>query len=516
MSSIKIGKNIIELLTVGMYENPFCAFREYIQNSVDQIDKAVDLGILADRNKGQIHVKISQQERIIEIYDNATGIPSSETWGILTSIAASEKNKAKHRGFRGIGRLGGIAYCKELIFETSYFGEDTKTIVTWDAKKLRSIISDHKNKSDAQEVASNIISTKTESCGINDHYFKVILKGVTNNKLLETADVKNYLKMVSPVPIDNKFIMKQEIYKNFDQECIPLDEYNIYVDTEQIYKPYHSTIYKLVNDAKKRVDEIFDIQFIDFEIDNQRVAYGWYGISTQLQQIPSNNIFRGIRLRKGNIEIGDEHTLRKFFKDGRIHFYFVGEIHVVSPDIVPNGRRDYFDETEQLINFEIQLKNFFNTELHKITYDASSIHSSVKKIDTYQELKQKYEEKIKSNGFVSKSESTEFESKLDKQKEEADKALKIIEKYRDKSKTNDTLGKILTKTVGHDEKELTKKIDSPKTDITKHKIKYQTEQLSKLSKKEQKLVSEIFEEIRKILPPDLSKNLIDKITDKLK
>lgn len=39
-----IGKNIIESLTLGMYENPFCIYREYIQNSADAIDKAGALG----------------------------------------------------------------------------------------------------------------------------------------------------------------------------------------------------------------------------------------------------------------------------------------------------------------------------------------------------------------------------------------------------------------------------------------------------------------------------------------
>jgi hypothetical protein len=252
MNNVKIGKNIIDLLTSGMYENPFCVYREYIQNSVDQIDKAVDLGLLSDRSKGSIYLNVNELDKSVEIFDNATGVPSSLAWDMLTSIAASEKDKTKQRGFRGIGRLGGIAYCKELIFETSYHGEKVKTIISWNAKELRSIISNQQNKSEAHEVAHDVITTQTLSEGISEHYFKVTMKGVTNHKLLDLAEIRSYLKMVAPVPIENKFILKSEVYSKFKTEKIKIDEYNVYVNTEQIYKPYNSDIYSIVNNYCRR------------------------------------------------------------------------------------------------------------------------------------------------------------------------------------------------------------------------------------------------------------------------
>ena len=41
MSEIKIGKNAIENLTRGMYEDSRIIYREYIQNAADQIDYAI-------------------------------------------------------------------------------------------------------------------------------------------------------------------------------------------------------------------------------------------------------------------------------------------------------------------------------------------------------------------------------------------------------------------------------------------------------------------------------------------
>jgi len=518
MSSVVIGKNIIELLTSGMYENPFFMYREYIQNSVDQIDKAVDTDILSQRKDGHVFINIDCNDKSIEIIDNATGVSSSDSWNVLTSIAASEKDRTIHRGFRGIGRLGGLAYCKELVFETSCAGEAKKTVLTWDAKKLRSIIGNQSNKQEAQDVARDIISFNNDiKEDISEHYFKVILRGVTSHKLLDVKEVRSYLSMVAPVPIDNKFILKDMVYDEFIDKHLNIDEYNIYVNTEQLYRMYNSNIYDIVNSNKKKIDDVFDVQFIDIKDGDKRLAYGWYGITAMLRQLPSCNLSRGIRLRKGNIQIGDSNTLRKFFNDPRFHHYFIGEIHILSPSIIPNGRRDYFDENETLSHFEAEIGSFVNTELHKLTRDTSDIHSSVRKLESYNQFKAEFEEKVEKHGFVSKTEYNELQEKLEKSKQEADKAVKTLDKIEEKAKSNITLGKILKRSVGTENKTLLTKTTVPdKTTNSSVKVKWQTDKLSKLSKKEQKLVSEIYEVIRTVLPPDLAQNVINKVNDKLK
>lgn len=69
-----IGKNVIENLTLGMYENSLMIYREYIQNAADSIDKAINLGILKekqdqyttdldDKEKAQIDIYIDQKKK---------------------------------------------------------------------------------------------------------------------------------------------------------------------------------------------------------------------------------------------------------------------------------------------------------------------------------------------------------------------------------------------------------------------------------------------------------------------
>ena len=114
------GKYLFEILTSGMYANPLHIFREYIQNSADSIDEAVEEKILAQHD-GEIHIIIDSEKETIVIYDNGMGIKSSEAKGTLLSIGNSGKGGTKRRGFRGIGRLGGLAYARTVVFETSFY-----------------------------------------------------------------------------------------------------------------------------------------------------------------------------------------------------------------------------------------------------------------------------------------------------------------------------------------------------------------------------------------------------------
>ena len=190
-----IGKNVIETLTLGMYENAHFIYREYVQNSADQIDIAVEKGILNTKNDGQISISIDKENKSIGIEDNATGIKSSEVLQFLGDVANSQKDRNKRKGFRGIGRLGGLGYCETLIFETSYQGESTKSVITLNAKQLKKIIEDRSLNMDAATVISTITRLEKEDEIKNDHYFRVKLINVTNNELLDDEFSKSVLSM---------------------------------------------------------------------------------------------------------------------------------------------------------------------------------------------------------------------------------------------------------------------------------------------------------------------------------
>lgn len=511
MKSLKIGKDVIESLTLGMYDDSRFIFREYLQNSADQIDRAVDDGLISSRRLGNIFVTIAPLEKKIIIEDNASGIESSKVFQILGNIALSEKDRDKDKGFRGIGRLGGLAYCEILTFETSFFGELVKSTMTWDAMELRKIINDRHLKIEAIEVIERITTYTTSEEGKDKHYFKVILENVNNSDLLDIQKVREYLSMVAPLPFDNRFIFKQKIKDSFYSDYkFEIDEYKIFVNQEELYKAYTTSIYEKSNGCKKKIDEIFDIKFFELNDNQVPIAIGWYGLSKTINQIPSINISRGFRLRKGNIQIGLDDTLRRFHKDSRFHFYYFGEVHAINKELIPNSRRDFFLENDTSKVFEKELEDFFGSIIHKLTYDASAINSAKKKIEKFAEVKDEFDKKTQI-GFTDKTEKEALEEDLRKKKEEAEKAKISLQKFKDKGLDDTTLMKIFEKVVD-DAKILIPEINGETND----KTNYRTDKLSKLTKQERKLVSRIFGVIRRILTPDLAENLIVKVEDEFK
>ena len=151
-----VGKNILDNLTTGMYSDSKVIYREYIQNACDQIDLAISRGIL-DANEGNVDIFIDTKKRYISIKDNATGVRESDFIEDVGDIANSNKEIGKNKGFRGIGRLCGLAYCKTLKFTTSYLDENVKSIMTCDAQKMRKMLVENK-KYTLDEIWDEIIT----------------------------------------------------------------------------------------------------------------------------------------------------------------------------------------------------------------------------------------------------------------------------------------------------------------------------------------------------------------------
>lgn len=506
----KIGKHIVDILTQSMYEDSRFIYREYIQNSADAIDKAVKEGLLK-KEECEIHIKIDRSHKSISIEDNALGLEENKVVDILKNIADSEKERGVDKGFRGIGRLGGLGYCDTLIFETSYKGETTKSIMTWDAKLLKEIINNRLSKEDAAVVIDTVTSLKFESEKTELHYFKVSLLNVTNDTLLDRKEIESCLSMVAPVPFDKGFILKQKIYDQLKFENISLDEYDIFINTNQLFKLYTTTIYKDSNGKKERSgDEIFDIHFFREYLPSGDLLYwGWYGVSQFAGVIDDINIGKGIRLRKGNIQIGSKHTLLKLFREQqRGNYYFFGEVHAFSPDLIPNARRDYFLDNSTCKLCEDRLQNLFHCELHLLYNEASKIRNANRRI---QDLKKLHEES-ENKKYIDNKDKEDFTKLFKHKKREAEKAKRELDRISSKFGEPDTaVMKIFEKVVDTETIDLSKL----ELDANENQTNYRVNKLSKLTKEQRKFLSKIFTIINDVLDKKTSENLIKRIEEEL-
>ena len=123
---IVVGKDILEVLSNAMYVDPLAIYREYIQNAADAIDEARRTSVLSLKETGTVEIEIDIEKRTATIRDNGTGISAAEFESRLTSFGASVKRGTNSRGFRGVGRLSGLAYCQELLFRSRSAGESRR------------------------------------------------------------------------------------------------------------------------------------------------------------------------------------------------------------------------------------------------------------------------------------------------------------------------------------------------------------------------------------------------------
>lgn len=513
-----VGKNILENLTTGMYSDSKIIYREYIQNACDQIDLAKKQMLLGEKDgiqEGVIDIYIDPKERRISIKDNATGVEQDKFIDSLGDIANSDKELGKNKGFRGIGRLCGLAYCKTLKFTTSYSKEKIKSIMTIDAELMRKLLAD-KQKYTLQEVWSKIVSYDFVPEEESLHYFNVELIEINqeNTDLLDVEKIRKYLSFVAPVPYSSKFIYRNRIHDHAQKIHYPIDEYTILVNGKTILKDYGTKIKEPNGTSLKNIDEIFDIEFKDFYDDNNNlIAWLWYGLSTFDKQIPKVNDMRGLRLRSGNIQIGDDNVLTKLFREPRGNYYFIGEVFAVDKELIPNSQRNYFNENPARVMFEKKLRNFFYDELHRTYHKANEMKNMYKKHEKYVDLVKEYNNKS-TEGFIDDDEEVALVTDIKKAKGASEKAEKKIERLKDEK--SEAIRKVFNKIEKNKNgKKLSHKAETA-TIVQDQKNVYATDSLSKLNRKERKLVSRIMSVITDVAPSEIAEEIIEAIKEEFK
>ena len=528
MSDYVFGANIIENLTTGMYQDSRIIYREYIQNACDQIDKAIKAGLLKKGDE-EIYIDISPDTRNIIITDNATGIASKDFARTLSNIADSDKRLGEDKGFRGIGRLCGLAYCSRLIFSSTAKGEKVISKMICDAEKMRQMINENEigEKHTAIEVLESINSFSEESTAdVEDHWFKVELENINseNTALLDFDGIKDYLSFVAPVPYKNTFIFRNEIKKHAAEIGFIIDEYNIMLNGEQVLKEY-KTHYK----TSKGEDEIFTVEFNDIYDDSKRlIAWSWVGVSRFKGVIERDCLMRGIRLRKENIQIGTEDTLQPLFKEERGIHYFIGEVFGVSRDLIPNAQRDYFNENPMRKDFERRLRIYFKEALHKVYHEGSEINSAYKKIDEAERKAADFETNINSGYYVDDTHIKRAEEEVERARQEAEKAKRLLEKKRnnDETESSSIVKKIIDQTekvraaadreTSAEEHKASDIENSSKKNERKENSIRRVDKLSSYSKNERKLISRIYGVIMRATDENTANMIIEKIEEELK
>jgi hypothetical protein len=377
-----VGSYVLETLTTGMYTEPRDCIREYVQNGLDAIDAARQAKLLAP-HEGTVRVVLNPAYGgSITIRDDGLSIPSERAWETLTSIGASRKNPRRQAGFRGIGRLAGIAYCDRLDFVCKAPGENVATTVSYNCAAIRNAL--REGGSELEPVFKRAITLKEEPVpagATNGHYTEVRLVDISQapDELKDIGSIAEYLKSVAPIDFrdgwDAAALIKRRAEEvGFSIPTVKLlvgaDEHNL----DEQRKPYsNSTV------AGKKASPIRKIVFFDGGTHTNTKWWGWYG-EMPLYGIINDTGVLGIRIRVKNLqldgsEIGARILQRHAPSYARFASWHLGEIYIEGESAIPNARRDGFEDSPGWRAIEGQITDAL-LPLVKDAYEASGKRSS--------------------------------------------------------------------------------------------------------------------------------------------
>jgi hypothetical protein len=367
-----VGQQMLEIITSGMYDNPLMIYREYIQNAVDSIDSAVCQGLL-EIEDGQISIDIDGRTRTVTVEDNGCGVSNSKVIDVLGSLGLSPKAGCHQRGFRGIGRLGGLSYCDLLKFETRSSEGEHVAVIEWDNKQFEAILNLPNCKKDIVEAIDSILTIKFREPSPADppHYFRVELSNVRpfhDNLIMSPAEVGKYISTVAPVPYNRQEFSFSNELDEYLSVLPGYRSYNIFLNGRSIHKAFSDRIQL----SEGSLDTIEGIDTFEWSDGNGKsIARGWFARTSLLGSLPSNVLFRGIRVRQGNIEVGDEHFLAGYYTERRFATWHIGEIHVYDHCIKQNARRDGFEQSPELERF-LEYAYYMGRSLSSLCRKAST------------------------------------------------------------------------------------------------------------------------------------------------
>ena len=367
-----VGGDLLRLVTAGMYSNPLVLYREYIQNAADA---------MASHREGSIRIKIDRFRSRVTIFDDGTGLSPEDAAHRLVDVGHSNKDHSVDRGFRGIGRLSGLAFADQVRFTTRTNAKEPVTQVTWSGRTLRDPTLAKTDVATAIEQATTICEVPEGDWP--DRFFEVTVDRISRHAasaLLNDDAVRRYIGEVCPVPMASSFPLADEICEFLDAHTdhMVLDV-RVNDDSQPVTRPFAETIQ--LSDRYGAVFERLEKRIIPAIDGNDPAAIVWLAHTPYAGSIPRRLGVRGLRARIGNIQIGTDRIFEHLFLEPRFNGWCVGEVHILDKRVFPNGQRDYFEPSPHQRNLE----NHIGAIAHEISSQcrrASSQRNKLRNLGT--------------------------------------------------------------------------------------------------------------------------------------
>jgi hypothetical protein len=407
------------ILSHDLYPRKLEVVREYIQNASDAIEAFAAIAHLIDDTSEPV-IKLSIQGHSLLIFDNGIGMDAEEV-SKLRRIAYSEKRVGEEAGYKGIGRLAGIAVADKLKISSTSYGDPNLHHFEFRAREMREEVSQNKKRG-IQEPATAVINRHTTlwstSIDPNDHYTIVEIRGISESwpELLDARALKEYIGDIAPVDFSPEFKWGPKISRWLAQYVPDYSPKKIYLsmpdgDRVRIYKPYKDAMV---------IAEPDYIEIVDPTNPNRLLGFCWF--ASRGQQIldrvrPVGKIFSvdgddawdkkrfaGLVYKLFGFSIGDRSLpVRTLWGQSFPRaLWYTGEIHIIDKDVLPITDRSDFIENDARKKL-YKAAERIPSKLNKLAQEISDNRKAFDDAEEFKEKLQDWKERLQ-KGQLEKSE----------------------------------------------------------------------------------------------------------------
>lgn len=421
----------VQILSEDLYPRKLEIIREYIQNASDALDDWLRIADLVPADRTEPQIKISIQGKSVLIFDNGIGMTEDDI-PKLKRIAYSEKKVGEEAGYKGIGRLAGIAVAEKLKITSTSYGDPKLYHFEFRAADMRRDISE-KKKQGVNEQASPVIKRHTSTWWTDidpaDHYTLVEIRNIKDScdELLDPDNLTEYIGDIGPVDFSPEFSHAAVISENLQLHVPDYSPKTVYLSKPdgtkvKVFKPYN-------NEMKISAPRFIEIP--DPNNAGELLAYCWYTSNAEdildkmrptgkIFQVAGDDVearrrFAGLVYKLFGFSVGDRSLPeRTLWTTARARaLWFTGEIHIVDKNVQPTTPRSDFVENAARVKLYKEAQNRIPPILNKYAQEISDNRKAFQDAKSIRQKLDKYKAQLE-NGGIERSDLKIIKEELDK------------------------------------------------------------------------------------------------------
>lgn len=367
LETADVGAELLDILSRGLYTDPFDAVREYVQNAVDA--KASE-------------IIITHTGTALLIRDNGVGMGWEELKN-ARRFGISIKDTTRDIGFRGIGIYSSYGIAGKLRFLSREIPSNEQLGMEIDFASIKQQL-DRNRQTPGRRAAIPLADVLYEHSEFTRQpYAGPIYDPPFTLVALEDIDPAFREKLASKDMIKDYLLRTVHVKFNEDDHGAAVNrmlEQELDISGVTIKLRYHGHEEAIL---ERRMPIGVDTPNSEFltNSENDRIAFVWYSLTEGRNQIKNGE--GGFILKLKSFTLGNKGSLKRLWSKeggGTLHDWHFGEVHILdAARVVPNAARDGLEPgiPADLLHAEIQ--NCF-AKLNRVAGEARGYRGAIHRL----------------------------------------------------------------------------------------------------------------------------------------